>query len=144
MAGYKGNAFITAILKAIVNGTPIPNLLDNAASSPLTNLYVTMHTADPTPAGDQTSFEQAWTGHGRVAIARTSSGLLVTAQHFDPVATITFPSPSSSGEIEVFWSIGVAASGASMFLWAGPISPNITIISGTPPQLTTASMVTEF
>jgi len=36
----KSNAFENSLLKLIFNATAIANLADNAATSPLTNLYV--------------------------------------------------------------------------------------------------------
>jgi hypothetical protein len=53
----KGNTFETDSLKLILNGTPIPNIADNAAASPLTNVFVALHTADPGEGGDQTTSE---------------------------------------------------------------------------------------
>ncbi len=43
----KGNTFENDLLKLIFNATAIANIADNAGSSPLTNLYVSLHTADP-------------------------------------------------------------------------------------------------
>jgi hypothetical protein len=42
-----GNTFENDIAKLIFNATAIANIADNAASSPLTSLYVALHTADP-------------------------------------------------------------------------------------------------
>lgn len=50
-AAGKGDTFENDVLKLIFNGTAIANLADNAASSPLTNLEVSLHTADPTDSG---------------------------------------------------------------------------------------------
>ena len=71
MAG-KSATFENDILKLIFNGTAITNVADNAATSPLANLYVSLHTADPTDAGNQTSNEISYTGYARVAVARNS------------------------------------------------------------------------
>ena len=49
----KGNTFENDWMKLIFNATAIANIADNAASSPLTNLYVSLHTADPGETGDQ-------------------------------------------------------------------------------------------
>ena len=68
----KGNTFENDILKLIFNATAIANIADNAASSPLTNLYASLHTADPGEAGDQTTNETSYTSYARVAVARTS------------------------------------------------------------------------
>ena len=50
-----GTATTTAnnILKLYLNATAIANIADNAASSPNTNLYVALHTADPGAGGTQ-------------------------------------------------------------------------------------------
>ena len=69
----KGNTFENDLLGLIFNGTAIANLADDAATSPLTELYVSLHTADPGEAGDQTTNECAYTSYARVAVARTSS-----------------------------------------------------------------------
>ena len=74
MAG-KSDTFENDLLKLIFNATAIANISDNAASSPLTNLFVALHTADPTDSGTQTSNEVAYTSYARVAVARTSGGI---------------------------------------------------------------------
>jgi len=70
----KSNAFENSLLKLIFNATAIANLADNAATSPLTNLYVSLHTADPGEAGDQSTNEVSYTSYARVAVARTTGG----------------------------------------------------------------------
>ena len=50
----KANAYESDLLKLLFNGTAIADVADNDATSPLTNLYVSLHTADPGEAGDQT------------------------------------------------------------------------------------------
>lgn len=143
MAGYKGSTFCNDLLKLFFNATAIANIADNAASSPLTNLYIALHTADPTAAGNQTSSEAAYTSYARVAIARTSGGFTVTAGSVSPAATVIFPTATGGSETETFFSIGVAASGSSKILYAGPISPTIAVATGTTPELTTGSVATE-
>jgi len=49
----KGNTFENDLLKLIFNATAIAGIADNAGSSPLTSLYVSLHTDDPGEAGDQ-------------------------------------------------------------------------------------------
>lgn len=56
----KGNTFENDLLLLIFNATAIGNIADNAASSPLTNLYVSLHTGDPGEAGNQTTNECAY------------------------------------------------------------------------------------
>ena len=139
----KGAIFDNDWLKLIFNATAIANIADNAASSPLTNLYVALHTADPTSAGNQTSNEATYTGYARVAVARTSGGFTVTTNSVSPAATISFPACSGGTNTITNFSIGTASSGSGKLLYSGTVTPNISVASGVTPQLTTASTITE-
>ena len=139
----KGNTFENDLLKLIFNGTPIANIADNAATSPLTNIYVAGHTADPGEAGDQTTSEVAYTGYARVAVARTTGGWTVTGSSVSPAATIGFPIGSGGSGTITHWSAGTASTGTGKILYSGTVTPNIVCGNGITPQLTTASTVTE-
>lgn len=139
----KGNTFENDWLKLVFNATAIANLADNAATAPLTSLYVALHIADPGEAGDQTTSEAAYTGYARVAVARTTGGWTVTNNSVSPVADITFPAGTGGTGTATHFSVGVAASGASKILYKGTVTPNIVMGSGVTPKLTTASTVTE-
>lgn len=140
----KGNTFINDLLKLIFNATAIANIADNAASSPLTNLYVALHTANPGAGGDQTTSEATYTGYARVAVARTTGGWTASsAQSTSPVAAITFPAGTAGSGTVTYFSIGTASSGAGKILYSGTVTPNIVTGNGITPQLTTASTVTE-
>jgi len=140
----KGNTFENDWLKLVFNATAIANMADNAAASPLTNLYVSLHTADPGEAGDQTTSEISYTGYARVAVARTSGGWTVTANSVSPVANIDFGAMTAgAGGTASFFAVGTASSGAGKILYSGGISPTISVVNGVIPRLTTASTITE-
>lgn len=140
----KSNTFINDLLKLLFNGTAIANLADNAASSPLTNLYVALHTSDPGAAGNQTTNEISYTSYARVAVSRNSSGWTVTGQTVSPTLDIDFPiSTGGAGGTATHASIGTASSGTGKILWSGALSPTIAISTGTPPVLVKASTITE-
>lgn len=140
----KGNTFENDLMKLIFNAVAIANIADNAATSPLTNLYAGLHTADPGEAGDQTTSEISYTGYARVAVPRTSGGWTVTANSVSPVANIDFPaSTGGTGGTVTHGVIGTAASAAGKLLYSGTISPNIVVSNGVTPRWTTASAVTE-
>lgn len=84
----KSNTFENDLLKLIFNATPIAGLADNAASSPVTNLYMALHTADPGEAGNQTTSEISYTGYTRLAVLRTGAGWTVTANSVSPVSDV--------------------------------------------------------
>jgi hypothetical protein len=139
----KGNTFENDLLRLIFNAVAIPNIADNAATSPLTNLHISLHTADPGEAGDQTTSEIAYTSYARVAVARTSGGFTVTANSVSPVANIDFPTGTGGSGTATHWAVGTAASGTGKILYKGAISPTIVCGNGITPRLTTASTVTE-
>lgn len=139
----KSSTFDNDLLKLIFNATAIANIADNAASGPLTVLYVSLHTATPAVGGNQTTNEAAYTSYARVSVARTSGGWTVTGSSVSPVAAITFPAATGGSETETFFAVGTASTGTGKILYFGPISPTIVVASGVTPRLTTASTVTE-
>ena len=139
----KGDTFENDLLKLIFNGTAIANIADNAATSPLTNLFVSLHTADPGEAGSQTTSETAYTSYARVSVARTTGGWTVTANSVSPVANIAFPSCTGGTATITHFGVGTATSGAGKLLYKGTVTPSIAVTSGVTPTLTTASTITE-
>lgn len=139
----KGNTFENDWLKLIFNATAIANIADNAATSPLTNLFVAAHTADPGEAGDQTTNECTYTSYARATVARNSGAWTVTANSVSPVSAIPWPACTGGTNTITHFSVGVATSGASKILYSGTVTPNISVSSGVTPQLTTASTITE-
>ena len=51
-----GTAFANDLAKLLFNGTALANIADNAASRPLTDYQIALHTASP-GSGDQTANE---------------------------------------------------------------------------------------
>lgn len=139
----KGNTFENDLLKLIFNATAIANIADNAGTSPLTNLYVSLHTSDPGEAGDQTTNETSYTSYARVAVARSGSGWTVTGNSVSPAAAITFPTATGGTETITHAAVGTDASGAGKLLYSGSISPSISVTTGVAPSLTTSTVITE-
>jgi hypothetical protein len=131
----KGDTFENDWMKLIFNATAIANLADNAASFPLTTLYVALHTANPGEAGSQTTSECAYTSYARVAVARTSGGWTVTNNSASPVSNIAFPIATGGSETATYASVGTASSGAGKILYSGALGASIVISSGVTPLL---------
>lgn len=142
MAG-KSDTFENDFLKLVFNATAIANIADNAAASPLTNLFVALHSADPTDTGNQTTNEITYTGYARATVARTSGGWTITGNSVSPTATISFGACTAGTATATFASVGVAVSGATKILYAGALSPSISISAGVTPQIGTTSTITE-
>lgn len=140
----KGNTFENDLLKLIFNATAIANLADNAASSPLTNLSIALHTADPGEGGDQTTSEATYTSYARVSVARTTGGFTAaSAGSTSPVANIDFPACTGGTNTITHFSIGPTGGGATKIFYSGTVTPNISVANGVTPRLTTASTITE-
>lgn len=139
----KSNASENAILLLIYNATAWADIAENDSSSPATNIHVAGHTADPGEAGAGNSSELAYTSYARVAVARTAGGWTVTANSVSPAAAITFPAGTGGSGTMTHFSTCIGASGASVIIHSGTVSPNITCGNGITPQLTTATAITE-
>lgn len=140
----KGDTFENDLLKLIFQAVAIANLADNAASTPLTSLFVALHTADPGEAGTQSTSEISYTGYARVAVLRSASGWTVTGASVSPLADIAFAiSAGGTGGTATHASVGVAVSGASKILYSGALSPNIVVTTSVTPIITTGSTITE-
>lgn len=139
----RSDTFENDLLNLIFNATAIANIADNAAASPLANLFVALHTADPGEAGVQNTSETTYTGYERVSVARTSGGFTVSGNSVSPVANIDFGVCTAGSATITHFSIGVASSGATKILYSGTVTPNISVSSGVIPRLTTATAITE-
>jgi hypothetical protein len=143
MSDAKGNTFENDLLKLIFNATAIADIAEDDTTSPLTNLYVSLHTASPGETGSQTTSECAYTSYARVAVARTSGGWTVTANSVSPAAEISFPACTVGTETVTHFAVGTATSGAGKLLYYGAVTPNISVSPGVTPKLTTSTAVTE-
>lgn len=140
----KSDTFENDILKLVFNATAIANIADNAAASPLTNLFWALHTADPGDAGTQATSEATYTSYARVSVARTTGGMTAsTAGSTSPVANVDFPACTGGSNTITHASIGVAVSGATKILYSGTVTPNIAVSNGITPRLNTSSTITE-
>jgi hypothetical protein len=141
----KSATFENDLMKLIFWGDEIVGLAQNDGS-PVTQLYVSLHTADPSQ-GDQTANEVQsgqYGGYARVAVARSSSGWNIVENAVSPVDAIVFPACTggSLGNV-AFVGVGLEASGAGLLLYSGQLNPYITLAIGVQPQLTTGSTITE-
>jgi hypothetical protein len=143
----KSNSWENALMLLLFNNTNAANIGDATGlrgSSAAGSLYVSLHTADPGEAGDQTTSETAYTGYARIGVARSGSGFTVTNNSVSPVANIDFGEcTASAGAAITHFGIGTALSGAGVLLYSGTVTPNNTMAVGVIPRLKTTSTITE-
>lgn len=136
----KGNTFENDILKLIFNATAIADLAENDATSPLTSLYLSLHTADPGEAGDQTTSEATYTSYARVAVTRDGTGWTVSGNTVSNAALVQFPQCSGGSNNVTHVGVGTASSGAGKMLYKGALSATLSVSSGIQPQFAAGAL----
>jgi hypothetical protein len=132
-----------AVLNLIYRAVAWANVADNAATSPITNTYAALHTADPGDAGTQATSEATYTGYARVAVARTTGGWsAATTGSISPAANVDFPAGTAGSGTATFFSQGKTVSGATDAYHIGSVTPSIVTGNGVTPRLTTATTLT--
>jgi uncharacterized protein RhaS with RHS repeats len=137
----KGNTFENDLLKLIFNATAIADIAENDASSPLTNLYVSLHTSDPGEAADQTTNETAYTSYTRVAVARSGSGWTVTANEAENAAQVQFPTCTGGTSTVTHFGVGTAASSTGKMLYSGALNASLAVSNNIQPQFAAGALV---
>jgi hypothetical protein len=92
-------------------------------SSVAGSFYVSLHTADPGEAGDQTTSETAYTNYLRVAVARSGAGWTVSGNGVTNAAAVAFAQCGATGATLTHFGIGTDSSGAGVLLFSGTLGP---------------------
>lgn len=126
----KSNAFETSLLGLLFNNSDIAGIgdaggLQNSATAG--SLYISLHTADPGEAGDQTTSETAYTNYARVAVARSGAGWTVSGNSATNAAQITFPQCGATGATLTYVGIGTDSSGAGTLLYSGALNSSLAV-----------------
>ncbi len=132
------------LLQLIFNATGWPNIADNTSTAALTNLFVSLHTADPGIGNAQTTNEVAYTNYVRIPIARTPAGWTVAANTAVNTALAQFAQCGATGAAASHVAVGTAVSGAGNVLYAGALSASLAIALNIQPQFSAGALqVTE-
>lgn len=94
------------------NAADIGDATGLRGSSTAGSVYISLCTADPGEAGDQTTSESAYTNYARQAVARSTAGWSVASGVADNDAAITYPACGVTGSTITNFGIGSAVSGA--------------------------------
>lgn len=126
----KGNTFENDLLLHVFQNADITLIGDAAGlqnSAAAGSLYVSLHTAEPGEAGDQTTSETAYTNYARQAVARSAGGWTVSGNQVSNAAAINFPQCGVTGATITHFGIGTDVSGAGKLLYSGPLG---TVVQG--------------
>lgn len=130
----KSNALETAILQLIYNATTFNGIAENDTTSPNTDIYIALHTADPGEAGTQATNEATYTSYARVAVPRNAGGFTVTGNTVVNTALVQFPQCTGGSNTITHVSTGLASSGSTTVLHKGAVSASLAVSSGIQPQ----------
>lgn len=141
----KSTATCNSILALIFNATAWADIAENDSSSPATNLYLSLHTADPGVGNNQTTNETVYTNYVRLAVARTTGGWDVPASGATQNAALAqFAQCGVTGATITHVAIGTASSGAGAVLYAGALNSSLAVANLIQPQFAVGALdVTE-
>jgi hypothetical protein len=136
------------ILNLMYRATAWANVADNAASSPLTNVYVALHTGTLTAGtNSQAENESAYTNYARQAVLRSTGWDAASGGSVDNAALLQFPQSGATGGTLAAVSTGTTAGSGATPVWHyGTLNSPITIgaaASITPQFLAGALVITE-
>jgi hypothetical protein len=130
----KADGFENDVVKLVFQGVPIANIADQAASSPLTVLWVSLHSADPGEAGNQSTSELSYTGYGRVPVNRsTSGGWSVSGSTASNTVAVTFGLNTATAQTASHAGIGTTSGGTGKLLYSGQLTASLNITVGVTP-----------
>lgn len=142
----KSVSFANSLLDLVLNAIAFADIAQDDGSGPATNLYLSLHTADPGTGGSQATNETAYTNYARVAVPRGGfAGWIAAVSGASANATLRqFPQCGVTGSTITHVAIGKAASGAGLVLWAGALNTSLPVANLIQPQFASGALtVTE-
>lgn len=123
----KGTGTCNNILALIYNATPWANIADNAASSPITNIYLALATVTGAASDTMSTNEATYTNYVRVTVARTTGGWTAPSGGATSNAVaVEYAACGVTGNAIVAGKTGVAT-GASAVLHYGDLNDPIAV-----------------
>ena len=143
MAGFT-DTYENGFLDLLLRGDNLSLIADDTATTPLTNLYHSLHTGDPTdtPGTNQTQLEIGYTSYGRATVGRATAYNVASGGSSSPAANIDFAAGTGGTGTATHFGIGSVISTAGSLICSGTVTPNIVTGDGVTPRLTTATTIT--
>jgi hypothetical protein len=123
----------TAVLDQVFKGTALP-------WNGNTNLWLALHTADPTETGTATSNEAAYTSYARVLVTRATD-FTVSGNTVQNTNLEQFPQCTGGSETITHASIVTTASGAGTIVVRAALNSSIPVSTGIQPQFASGALV---
>ena len=146
----KTNVWESDLLKLVFNNTTASLIGDATGlvgSATPGVLYVSLHTADPSEGGSQTSSETTYAGYARFAVARTVGGWTVTEVDAGPstvtnAGQVNFPQCTSGGPVSITHvGVGTSSSGAGKLLYKGALASALAVSQNITPSFAAGTLI---
>lgn len=131
--------FRSSVASLIYLAVAIADFADNDATSPLTNIYISLHESDPT-SGNQTTGEGNYTSYARQAVARSASGWTDTAGVVTNDAIIAFPACTGGSDTITHVGTGSVVSAAGVLIVGGATTASLAVSNGITPQFAISAL----
>jgi len=120
------------LVRLVFQAVNIGSLADNASAAPLTNLFLSLHTADPS-GGNQSTSETSYTGYARLAVIRTAGGFACTGRIVTLVAQAIFGTSTVGTPTITHAGVGYASSGATKLITSEAlVTPRVITVGDAP------------
>ena len=126
------NSLETAILALIFNATDYALIADDTVTTPLTNLWVSLHVSDPGETGTAVTGETVYTDYIRTAVARTSGAWTVSGNAVTNAAAIPFVVCGATGATITHFGIVSTSTGAGELYFSG--TADLVVSTGVTPE----------
>lgn len=105
-----------------------------------TELYISLHTDDPTDSGNQASFEATYGSYARVSVPRSIVGWTVSGNTSQNAALIQFPQSSGGSNLLTHVAIGLSSSGSTQIIYSGSLNSPLTVTNLIQPQFSIGAL----
>lgn len=131
------------VINLMYRATAWATVADNAASTPLTNVYVGLHTGNLTAAtNSQAENETAFTNYARQAVLRSTGWDAASGGATDNAAAISFPQCGVTGATLTHVSTGTTAGTGATPVWHyGALNSSLAVSSGITVQFAAGALV---
>jgi hypothetical protein len=137
------NAAEAALLDLLFLNVDWANIGDAAGlqnSATAGSFYISLHSADPGEAGNQSTNEISYTGYARVAVNRTAGGWTRTVSTIANTALVQFGQCTAGTATATHFGIGTDSTGAGNLLLKGALNASLSISNGIQPQFAAGAM----
>jgi hypothetical protein len=137
------NAAEAALLDLLFLNTDWANIGDAAGlqnSATAGSFFISLHSADPGEAGNQSTSEISYTGYARVGVARTAGGWTRTTSTIANTALVQFGQCTGGTATATHFGIGTDSTGTGNLLLKGALNASLSISNGIQPQFAAGAM----